>query len=409
MKPAILAGSSLLSWRAIVPPSEVSESQAHHRSCVRGLDVNSQPSVQTLVLDGGVARPGAMESWLKVVLFAAMALGAGCDHDPVVIPDGGPTPLEISPPAQPPHCDPLPDVACAIDVGETLPLHITGSTWHREDGYGGAGCGLGGDAIEDIAFRWTAPASATYNVSTEGSSFDTILSIRDRSCAGREIVCGDDLADGQSQSKIALDLAECRTVTIVVDGRSVDAIGDFSLTIHGNEAVCDDGRDNDGDGAADCDDDDCFGPACPSVDGWPEDWVALEWDVLQRINEVRGAGVVCGDEVMPPVPPLTMNRELQLAARWHSQDMTDQRYFAHDSLDGRMLGDRVAAAGFRGAGPLGENILRNSSDPMETVAGWLSSPGHCTNLMDPSFHVTGVGFALGIDGARFTQDFAGAS
>jgi uncharacterized protein YkwD len=32
--------------------------------------------------------------------------------------------------------------------------------------------------------------------------------------------------------------------------------------------------------------------------------------------------------------------------------------------------------------------------PEEAMAGWLDSPGHCANLMDPSFTEMGAGYAV---------------
>ena len=341
---------------------------------------------------------------LALLLVAGAACGGG-DDGPT---DAGPMGLSISPPMAPePVCGELEPVDCAIDLGERFPLEVTGSTDGREDGYGGASCGLGGDAVEDVAFRWTAPAGGTYQISTEGSAYDTFLSVRMGSCAGREIACNDDASEDAAHSMLELELPACRTVTIVVDGATVD-VGDFRLTIRGAELVCDDGVDDDGDGAIDCDDDDCFGRVCPGDDDWPRDWADAEWQVLELVNAERARGATCGADEYGPAPPLEMNRQLRDAARFHSQDMADNGYFSHDSLDGRMLGDRVAEAGFTGAGPLGENIVRDAASPADAVAGWMASPGHCANIMNPAFHVTGVGFALGDGGSRYTQVFGGS-
>lgn len=257
------------------------------------------------------------------------------------------------------------------------------------------------------AFRWTAPRAGLYHVTTAGSAYDTLLSVRAGSCAGREVACNDDADDTTTTSALVLDLAACQTVTIVVDGRTT-AIGDFRLAVLGTESTCDDGVDDDGDGAIDCADDDCFGRVCPGSDTWPAAWASMEWDVISRINAERAAGATCAATAYPPAPPLEADRALREAARLHSQDMADHDYFSHDSLDGRMLGDRVAAAGWAGAGPLGENIAAGYEDAAAAVAGWMASEGHCTNIMNPAYHVTGVGYATGVGGIRWTQDFGGS-
>ena len=43
----------------------------------------------------------------------------------------------------------------------------------------------------------------------------------------------------------------------------------------------------------------------------------------------------------------------------------------------------------------GENIAFGPESVEEVVAGWLASPGHCANIMDPRFREMGVAVALG--------------
>jgi uncharacterized protein YkwD len=338
-----------------------------------------------------------------VRFLSSLWILAGCGDDAPLF-DAGRPPLSDAGPA---HCGELEPIDCAMDMGERLPLAVNGSTRGNDDEYGGASCGLGGDAIEDQGIRWTAPRADTYTITTFGSAFDTVLSLRSGSCVGREFACSDDEGGG-AQSSITIDLRECETITIVVDGKTVGEVGDFVVSVHGKELVCNDGVDDDGDGGADCADPDCFSRQCPGDDLWPATQREAEWTVLELVNVHRAAGAVCGGVEMPPAPPLEMNVELRLAARLHSQDMTDQSYFSHDSLDGRTPADRVNEAGFDGAGPIGENIASGSESAEGVVAGWMESPGHCQNIMNPSFHVIGVGFALGPGGPRWTQNFGGS-
>jgi uncharacterized protein YkwD len=67
-------------------------------------------------------------------------------------------------------------------------------------------------------------------------------------------------------------------------------------------------------------------------------------------------------------------------------------YFAHRDPDGEMPTDRARAAGYRGR-QVGENIAAGQSSPGRAMAGWLASPGHCANLMNPMFTQVGAGFA----------------
>ena len=308
------------------------------------------------------------------------------------------------------HCPSRDEIECAIDVGGVLPLLEQGTTAGAEDGYSRSRCGVGGGVtVEDAAYRWTAPFDGTFRFSTEGSSFDTILSVRQGSCAGREILCNDDVEEGATHSALTLSLRECETVTVVIDGADATAVGAFTLRITASEALCSDGTDDDGDGLVDCEDSDCEGPRCTIDSGdWPPAWATFEVGVLEAVNRVRAEGASCGGEPQPPVPALTRDVLLEHSARLHSLDMAEQRYLAHESLDGRTLADRVADAGYEGS-PIGENIAQGQGSVDEVMDGWMNSPGHCTNIMSPSYRAVGVGYAEleGGDGPRWTQNFGG--
>lgn len=307
------------------------------------------------------------------------------------------------------HCPAREAITCATDVGGTVPALHEGTTSLDRDGtFTGSACGNGGgETIDDAGFRFTAPHAGRYRVTTEGSSFDTILSVREESCTGRERTCIDDAGRGMTFSRLDLDLDDCETVVLIVDGFDGSAVGRYRLAISAVEASCTDGVDDDRDGPADCDDPDCAGPRCDVPGDWPAAWVAFENGVLDEVNRVRAEGAECDGMPMPPVPALEHDDLLQLAARGHSQDMTDQRYFDHTSLDGRTFDQRIAATGFAGAGPIGENIAAGYDSVDAVIAGWMSSPGHCLNIMSGSFRTIGVGFADGADGPRWTQNFAG--
>lgn len=139
---------------------------------------------------------------------------------------------------------------------------------------------------------------------------------------------------------------------------------------------------------------------------WPEEWARVEESLLSAVNAVRASGATCDGMPQPPVPPLERNESLMRAARLHSLDMLEQRYLDHTSRDGRMMADRMAEAGFTGAWPIGENIAADYPSVEAVMAGWMSSPGHCLNIMESSYRVLGVGYAEGRGQTRWTQNFA---
>jgi len=121
---------------------------------------------------------------------------------------------------------------------------------------------------------------------------------------------------------------------------------------------------------------------------------AMAERALQLVNEARARGAQCGAQSFGPAPPLTLSGTLAGAARGHAADMAAHDYFEHQDLSGHSPADRVRAAGYREK-VVGENIAYGPKSVEEVVQGWLASPGHCQNIMDPRFVQMGIGLAPG--------------
>jgi uncharacterized protein YkwD len=115
---------------------------------------------------------------------------------------------------------------------------------------------------------------------------------------------------------------------------------------------------------------------------------------LQLVNDVRARGIRCGGREFAPAPPLTFSGMLAGVALGHAADMADQNYFEHEDLAGHSPADRVRAVGYREK-LVGENIAYGPATLEEVVQGWLDSPGHCENIMDPRFVEMGIAYASG--------------
>jgi len=115
---------------------------------------------------------------------------------------------------------------------------------------------------------------------------------------------------------------------------------------------------------------------------------------LQLVNEARARGAQCGAQSFGPAPPLTLSLTLAGVARGHATDMAVHDYFEHQDLAGQSPADRVRAAGYSEK-LVGENIAYGPRSVEEVVRGWLASPGHCQNIMDPHFAQMGIGLAPG--------------
>jgi uncharacterized protein YkwD len=127
---------------------------------------------------------------------------------------------------------------------------------------------------------------------------------------------------------------------------------------------------------------------------WPAPQATEEDEMLVLVNALRAEGTTCGGRVYAPVGPLEMSPELRTAARDHSQDMADQNYFDHQSLDGRSPWDRIRAAGYPGS-PAAENIAAGNSTAEATFGQWHRSAGHCANMMSSNANQIGIGYAIG--------------
>ncbi len=137
---------------------------------------------------------------------------------------------------------------------------------------------------------------------------------------------------------------------------------------------------------------------------------ALEDEVLALVNQARARGATCDGAAMPAVPALTMNAQLRAAARGHSADMAAQDYFSHVGLDGRTFGQRIEASGFSGGFPRAENIAAGRGTAAGVMEQWMSSGGHCRNIMGAGFRTLGVGYATDAGSTYrhyWTQTFGG--
>jgi len=165
-----------------------------------------------------------------------------------------------APPTDAPSNAPLVGT-CAqpIDVGAPGPY--AGNTEGRASALP-ADCGLAGDAGE-LVYRLRVQNPSRVRFDTEGSDFDTVLSVR-AACddAASEVVCNDD-TDGPTSS-VAFDAAPGRDYFVIVDGFGDSAgatVLNYTLVREDAPPVC--GPDDTGCAPGER----CFGFACGAVAG----------------------------------------------------------------------------------------------------------------------------------------------
>ncbi|MGI8727480.1 MAG: CAP domain-containing protein [Solirubrobacterales bacterium] len=101
------------------------------------------------------------------------------------------------------------------------------------------------------------------------------------------------------------------------------------------------------------------------------------------------------------LPRLSASPALKRAARTHSNDMDRDNYFAHVAPGGTDLLGWVRGTGYL-EGSRGYRLAENigfgegsAGSPAGIVAGWLESPSHRKNILNPELKDAGMGAAIG--------------
>ena len=86
------------------------------------------------------------------------------------------------------------------------------------------------------------------------------------------------------------------------------------------------------------------------------------------------------------LPRLHENQRLNRSAQGWTNHMVRDDYFSH----GSNFSGRITAVGFDWQ-MVGENIATGFQTAAAVVRGWMGSPGHCRNILTPTFLDIGVG------------------
>lgn len=146
---------------------------------------------------------------------------------------------------------------------------------------------------------------------------------------------------------------------------------------------------------------------CAPAASWPAPHASFEQSVLTLVNSARASGGTCGSKgSFAPSAALKMQPALRCSARLHSKDMAQNAYFSHTSQDGTSPFVRMQQAGYSYS-YAGENIAAGTTTPAAVMKGWLASPGHCANILNPKLTEIGIGYASGGPyGHYWTQNLA---
>ncbi len=89
---------------------------------------------------------------------------------------------------------------------------------------------------------------------------------------------------------------------------------------------------------------------------------------------------------------LKLNSKLDAAAQAKANDMASRNYWSHNTPDGNPPWVFVSNQSYAYQ-KLGENLAAGFSSEEATIDGWMNSPPHRENLLDPAFSDVGFGYA----------------
>lgn len=104
-----------------------------------------------------------------------------------------------------------------------------------------------------------------------------------------------------------------------------------------------------------------------------------ESSIIELVNEVRAKN---------NAPLLKEDAGLDSTAKIKGEDMAARNYWAHTDPDGvpfqiLLVKDRPGLKGY------GENLAECFTTNQSTIDGWVGSPGHFENMINPRFNIIG--------------------
>ncbi len=125
-----------------------------------------------------------------------------------------------------------------------------------------------------------------------------------------------------------------------------------------------------------------------------DDIPVLRAQLLELVNAARSQPRRCGAQSFPAASLVRYSDSLTKAAVIHAADMAQRKNLDHAGGDGSNPGERLTRAGYRWQ-VSGENLASGYDDVETVMRGWLDSPAHCENIMEPRFDEMGLAFAIG--------------
>lgn len=123
--------------------------------------------------------------------------------------------------------------------------------------------------------------------------------------------------------------------------------------------------------------------------------------MLTLVNKARQSGQYCGKKWYVPAKKLKWNDQLEEAAKEHSKDMFENKFFSHKGSNGLYVDDRLYTQHYFWTA-CAENVAYGALYEDNVMKGWLKSEGHCANIMNPVYAEMGAW----VSGMYWTQVLA---
>ena len=130
----------------------------------------------------------------------------------------------------------------------------------------------------------------------------------------------------------------------------------------------------------------------------------------QSANEGRILSLINRERERIGLTQLSWDDRLAGLARQYSEKMARENFFDHIDSQGNDVVARARQNRIRGWNKIGENLFTCSpTDELArlSVKGWMHSPTHRDNILDPEWRDTGIGIAYARNGEVYiTEVFA---
>jgi uncharacterized protein YkwD len=118
----------------------------------------------------------------------------------------------------------------------------------------------------------------------------------------------------------------------------------------------------------------------------------IQQKMLRLINQARNSRRKCGSRTYGAAAAVRWNQALADAAESQSDYMALNNRLSHAGFGGSTVEKRIQSNGYVWKST-GENVAGGLQTCEAVVAGWLDSPKHCANIMEPGFVEIGAACA----------------